>query len=32
VPFRASGKALIGTGQTGADALGPFAAVIEEIE
>jgi hypothetical protein len=32
VPFRASGKALIGTGQIGADVLGPYAAVIEEIE
>ena len=31
-PFRASGQALIATGQLGADAIGPYAAVIEEIE
>ena len=31
-PFRASGQVLIATGQLSADRIGPYAAVIEEIE
>jgi alpha-glucosidase len=32
VPFRASGKTLIGSGEISADSLGPYSAVIEEFE